>query len=209
MKIVYLQELRLLIHPRYFWMIYFSLAVLTITIVFDRSNIKYDKWAYTSIFLSILIFGYGTTVKLQPLSSFAQSNLEVQESISLDQYSRSVRSSDFSLRPEERKLEDWVTILSLNPEPSLYEGQKVNVEGFYFISSSGQAMIARYTLSCCIADARIIGLSLAEELEHEPNTWLNIKGKIKVIETSIENFAAIEVEDSQVIDIPDEPYVFN
>lgn len=206
-KLIYAGELALLIHPRYFWLVDTSVVVLAVILLFDRRKVPLERNIVALCAALTILFGAGLFIQLKPLSSLAQkptslSNVNVN-------LSRMKRSTDFAVNTEERRLQDWVTLFSINPEPTKYDGQRAKVSGFYYTSPEGYPMIARYTLSCCAADARIIGIHLSEPLDYDENTWIQIEGTFQATQKGEDRFAAINITHETTIEIPENPYVIN
>ena len=206
-KLLMTNEVALLIHPRYFWMIKFSFVVIMIVLFFDRSQSKIKNKKLT-ILLNLFLIG-GTLIELQPLSAFTESGQSLTTNYNIDDYSKQKRTTNFSLNSEDLTLEDWITRFSLDPEPSHYTGQKVKVSGFYMTDATGRPMIARQIINCCAADARIIGIWLTKPLNYKENTWFEVEGTMSIIEEKDFRSVAIEVKKHQEIEPPDNPYVTN
>jgi uncharacterized repeat protein (TIGR03943 family) len=142
------------------------------------------------------------------LTSFAQDQ-KVTSGAELTgiNYGRAKRLTSFSANTLHRSLQDWVTIFAINPEPSKYSGQKIQVSGFYHLDSDGNPLIARYAMNCCAADARILGIKLAAKLPIEQNEWLELSGSLSEGGSGQERFIQIDVSDFTPIESPSNPYI--
>lgn len=201
------QELNLLIHPRYFWLVYSALVVIYILIVLNKTKRKFPSKNKILLSLLNLIFIVGILADFQPLSSAArQSNFDTNN---ITQLSRDLRFTNFTQNTDDFQLEDWLTLFSLDPEPAKYESKEIKVEGFYFIDQSGEPMIAKYILSCCAADARIMGIWLADRLPYQSDQWVELSGTLTEIEMEGVRTIAIKVNEHKKIPTPDIPYVTN
>lgn len=208
-KLLYTGDLALLIHPRYFWLIYVAIGVLSFILVFDRGRaVMTKKLVAVSVALNVMCIA-GIAFELRPLSSLAKQQTNVPTNYNISQYSRSKRETRFTLNTKDRRIQDWVTLMSIDPEPTKYEDQEVRISGFFYYDADQRPAVARYALSCCAADARIISLPLTDGLPYEINDWVSIEGSFFVIETDQGRYAAIDVTDHQPIEIPDDPYVTN
>ncbi len=209
-KIIYTGELAFLIHPRYFWLVYVGAAVLAGVILFDRQQRKSSAFFVMVMLILNTFFVGGLMINFQPLTSFAQEQKIVGGgALSSVDYSRSKRITLFGADTESRTLGDWVRAFSVNPEPTKYDGQAAKIVGFYYVNDQSQPMIARYALNCCAADARIIGIRLAQDLELAPNTWFEVSGTMKAAELNGERFVQLDVVETELIPTPDNPYVTN
>lgn len=207
-KLSYTGELNFLIHPRYFWLVYCSIGILSFVAIFENSKSRIHGRQKVMIIALNFFMIAGLFINFQPLTSFAQGQKVASSAqTSTINYGRSKRLTSFSADTEDRSLQDWVTIFNINPEPTKYEGQPIKVKGFYFIGESGQPQIARYTLNCCAADARIISINLAKNLNHPENTWLEISGKLQLLETENGREIAIDIQEEKVVPTPSNPYI--
>jgi len=70
--------------------------------------------------------------------------------------------------------------------------------------------VVRFTLSCCVADARPIGLMVENVIDAElaQDTWVEVKGHFEV--RSIEGIdTPVIIPDSIVVtDQPEQPYLY-
>lgn len=207
LKLHFFQELNLLIHPRYFWLIYFALFSLYFIIVFSKNKTKLTRANKVLMILLNLVFIVGIFAEFRPLSASARQNNS--DTNSLTQLSRDLRFTSFTQNTDGFKLEDWITLFSINPEPTKYKDKEIKVDGFYFIDQSGQPMIAKYILSCCAADARIMGVWLQDQLPYKQDQWIEINGTLGEIDMSGVRSIAIKVNEHKKVPTPDIPYVTN
>jgi uncharacterized repeat protein (TIGR03943 family) len=119
----------------------------------------------------------------------------------------------FGIAPEERSILYWVQLLNYNPEPEAYSGQKVSVKGFIVVEDDfpeNTFMISRFTLSCCAADARPIGLLVHYDPEQFliPDDWVQVDGIMGELLIDEERRAVIELESLLSIEALVDPYVY-
>ena len=89
----------------------------------------------------------------------------------------------FVLPPAQRTLTDWVRLLVLEPDPRLYEGDPVRIQGFVLPMPDGPPQLARLLVRCCIADATPIALPVRWPQSGPPppaDQWLAIEGVMGV-----------------------------
>lgn len=137
-------------------------------------------------------------------------NLNLDE---LTGYSRS-RPQVFrnSQRPEERTITDWVRTLNVYPEPSAYVGQRVNVTGFVMHPAelpSHYLLLARFTLTCCAADAYPVGVpvKLAGDRQAYPvDRWLSVQGVMEAETIAGKQQVVIAAQQIKPISPPSNPY---
>jgi putative membrane protein len=95
----------------------------------------------------------------------------------LKRVSLSVDTRQFSM-------EDWVGALSADPNPRDYMGKPIVVSGIAVHNSAsvppGYIMVIRYLVTCCIADARPVGV-VVKDISHgsiKDNQWVTVTGKM-------------------------------
>lgn len=192
LKSWFTQELRLLVHPRYFW-------VVLVTGIFLLFVGAFKAWMllqkpskpnaqHFSLLPPVLTSGLfflaailALLVSPQPLTSQAA----MQQGLSDTLISTRINPQSFRASlAEERSLFDWVKTLAVYPEPDSYTGQEVKVQGFvvhpdkfpdeYFI-------LTRFVIGHCALDAYPVGLpvQLTESRQaYSPDTWLEVEGKM-------------------------------
>jgi uncharacterized repeat protein (TIGR03943 family) len=79
-------------------------------------------------------------------------------------------------------MQDWVGALSADPNPRDYKGKPVRVSGMILHASAsvpaGYVMVMRYLVTCCIADARPVGV-IVKDTSHgalRDNQWVTVTG---------------------------------
>jgi putative membrane protein len=79
-------------------------------------------------------------------------------------------------------MQDWVGALSADPNPRDYQGKPVRVSGMVLHASAsvpaGYIMVMRYLVTCCIADARPVGV-IVKDSSHgalKDNQWVTVTG---------------------------------
>lgn len=93
----------------------------------------------------------------------------------LKRVSLSVDTSSFTMQ-------DWIGALSADPNPRDYQGKPVVVTGMVVHSPAGTPpgyiMVLRYQVTCCIADARAVGLIVKDTSNGalKDNQWVTVTG---------------------------------
>jgi uncharacterized repeat protein (TIGR03943 family) len=118
------------------------------------------------------------------------------------------------LAPSERSILDWIRLVAISEDPGAFEGQPADVIGFAYRDSrleSGQILLGRFTVTCCVADAAAIalmveGVGIEEMVE---NRWYRVRGP--VFQTMLEGQAmpVIRVEQIEEVPMPEQPYLYN
>lgn len=79
-------------------------------------------------------------------------------------------------------LQDWIGALSADPNPRDYLRKPIIISGLVVHSSSsvppGYVMVLRYLVTCCIADARPVGLVVRDTTggRIKDNQWVTVSG---------------------------------
>ncbi|MDJ0716844.1 MAG: TIGR03943 family protein [Prochloraceae cyanobacterium] len=190
-------QLKLLIHPNYFWLVFVTSMILLIlgsiralqllrgkkTDSIGHINVLPKGWASTLLIVTAIV---GFLVSPGVLTS--QTALKRGITDSLPEVRSQPDSFRLSIRPEERSLIDWVRTLNAYPEPEAYEGQKAKVSGFVVHLPQlpdNYLLISRFVITCCAVDAYPVGIPVKLETSrdnYKPDTWLEIEGET-IVET--------------------------
>jgi uncharacterized repeat protein (TIGR03943 family) len=115
--------------------------------------------------------------------------------------------------PAQRNILDWVRAMGANPDPTALNGQQVDVIGFVYRDvrfASDQFMVARFAVSCCVADARAMGLVVktGNASQYATGAWLRVKGTFT--EGTLDKDHLPIVTPSEVIPVsqPVQPYLY-
>jgi putative membrane protein len=189
-------QLRLLIHPNYFWLVFVTGIVLLILGVLRGRQIWANK-EQTDVLQHITLFapgvGSGILVAtalagflIAPTVLTSQTALQRGVSESLPTGRSQPQSFGTTTKPEARSLIDWIRTLNAYPEPDAYAGQTAKVTGFVVHLSQlpdNYLLISRFILTCCAVDAYPVGLPVklkSSRNAYPPDTWLEIEGDMTV-----------------------------
>lgn len=141
-------QLRLLIHPRYYWAVVLAGMVL-LGLAIAKTFVTVTNTAPTS---------GGQHIKTLPgnLSSNMQEGYTVVGLPTRPQVQRFTSGA----RPEDRTLSDWARTLAVYPEPDSYAGKTVNVSGFVVHPPElpdNIFMVTRFVIRHCPLDATPVG----------------------------------------------------
>ncbi|WP_027955551.1 TIGR03943 family putative permease subunit [Halobacillus kuroshimensis] len=101
----------------------------------------------------------------------------------------------------------------IQDNPHRYKGRTIQIKGFVYKEEgleSNQLVVARFLITHCVADARVIGL-LSESNEAgslSENTWVEVNGRIDVQNYNGVDIPFIEVKEINQIPEPANPYIF-
>jgi uncharacterized repeat protein (TIGR03943 family) len=93
-----------------------------------------------------------------------------------------MRRVSLSVDTRSFSMQDWVGALSADPNPRDYKGKSVRVSGMVLHASAsvpaGYVMVMRYLVTCCIADARPVGV-IVKDTSHgtlRDSQWVTVTG---------------------------------
>ncbi len=98
-------------------------------------------------------------------------------------------------------------------EPAMHHGREVTVSGFVYSMpelDENQLILGRYLITCCVADAIVIGF-LAEfppDADIEEFVWLKITGEGVMGEFNNQEVGMIKVDEYREVEQPDFPYLY-
>ena len=206
-------QLKLLIHPNYFWLVFVTSVILLILGLFKASQLLIERQTSrpTEALGHITLFppGWGSGLlvvsailglSIAPAVFTSQTALQRGINESLPEVRAHPQSFRLSIKPEERSLIDWVRTLNAYPEPEAYAGQKAKVSGFVIHLPQlpdNYLLISRFIITCCAVDAYPVGIPVKLETSRDaysPDTWLEIEGETIVETLSTES--ATETENS-------------
>ena len=115
----------------------------------------------------------------------------------------------------EKTIVEWLVEFSNTPRVELaeaIEGEPVAVTGFVYTDerfAPNQFMIARYVVTCCVADAQPLGLIVEVDGELPPfDSWVAVEGEFGTITFDGESSPAIVGAEVRPIDEPRQPYIY-
>ena len=88
--------------------------------------------------------------------------------------------------PDDRTVLDWIKIFNYNQDLTPYLGKQANVVGFVYHDprlKTGQFMVGRFAVTCCVADAFAIGMAVdwAGSGAFTDNSWVDVKGPVDTV----------------------------
>ncbi|MFS0880444.1 TIGR03943 family protein [Bacillus sp. 7586-K] len=103
------------------------------------------------------------------------------------------------------------TILDQNPEE--FVGKEVEMIGFVYREDNfekNQFVVARFGLSCCVADASVYGTlaTVSNAEKYGDDQWVKVKGELTTVTYEDWTLPYVKVSEISSIEQPDEPYVY-
>ncbi|MFY0762644.1 TIGR03943 family protein [Metabacillus dongyingensis] len=102
-------------------------------------------------------------------------------------------------------------IMDKNPEK--FAGKEVEMHGFVYREDDfkeDQFVVARFGLSCCVADASVYGTlaSIDDGEKYQQDEWVKVSGIIKSVKYQDWVLPNVEIQSIEKIEQPKEPYVY-
>jgi putative membrane protein len=96
-------------------------------------------------------------------------------------------------------------------DPAAFSGQNVDVTGFVY-RGEGYAddtfLVARFTISCCVADSVAIGLPVTWADDLRQDTWVRVQGQLVTGTINGETRAVVQPSSVEIVEQPEHPYLY-
>jgi uncharacterized repeat protein (TIGR03943 family) len=108
---------------------------------------------------------------------------------------------------------DWINAFQRSGGPAALYGQEAQLIGFVYRDERFAAdtfMIARFTLSCCVADATPVGLLVRwpEAADLPTDQWVEVRGHLEAGSFDGKSMPILQAEQLTPIAQPDQPYLY-
>lgn len=173
----------------------------------DVGDYQHPRVSWWSVGIVGLPLFFALAFPSRPLDASAA------QSVSLSPIGGRGMAASFSIPPEQRNILDWLREFSRVGNPASFEGQRADVIGFIYREpdmSATQFMVARFSVSCCVADAFALGLPVeyASAAEFETGAWVRITGTLSAGEFMGQSIPILQPELIEPTDIPETPYLY-
>lgn len=161
------------------------------------------SWAVLAVVAVPLVLG--TLVPSRPLGAAAVDGDLSAATLGGDS------AAAFSIPPEQRNILDWVRAFNSTDDAAAFNSLPVDVTGFVYRSESyldNQFLVARFTISCCVADSVAIGLPVAWSESLPTDTWVRVRGHFSAGDFQGEQRAIIQPTSVEIIEQPEHPYLY-
>jgi len=123
------------------------------------------------------------------------------------------KATTFTTDPMKWNVLDWLRAFNMSDDVNSFNGKQANVIGFVYREGTypdNEFMVARFTVSCCVADASAIGLPvIADNAQDYPaDTWVQISGTLKVGKFKGDNWPILQAATIEKISQPEHPYLY-
>ena len=156
----------------------------------------------------------GLLIPARPLGSAAAAVRGINTASPLTARSGAEAASEAAALPSnQRSVLDWIRVFKYAADPAEFSGQPADVVGFVYRDirlEDGQFMVARFSLTCCVADAVAIGMLVdwPDEANIPENVWVRVRGPVSVGQFDGQTVSLIKAESVEEIPQPEQPYLF-
>ncbi len=136
---------------------------------------RITKWPLIIVAVPVVL---GIIIPAHPLGATDVANQGVSTDISAPSVDL---QSSLTIIPSQRNVLDWVRAMGANPDPAALNGQQADLIGFVYRDvrfNTDQFMVARFAVSCCVADARAMGVVVQSNQadKYLTGAWVSVKG---------------------------------
>lgn len=165
-------------------------------------------WAGMLVACLPLLFGW--LLPSQPLGAAAIGNREINLG---GIASVAPQSGAVNLGPRDKNIIDWLSEFQRRGDPASFDGEEAHLIGFVYRDDrfpDDSFMVARFTVSCCVADAAPIGLVVRwpDAAELPTDQWVEINGRFQVGEFNGQQIPILVAEEIVRVDPPRHPYLY-
>lgn len=167
---------------------------------------------WSAIGLVALPIVLGVLITPRPLGAAALANREVSVGEPRSALPALVRAASEKPSTALNVLE-WQQVLAATSDPATLPETAANVTGFVFRDErfgADQFFVARFTVSCCVADAAVAGLVVqsADAADWSTDQWVQVQGHIAPSTFNGIPTAVLIAEQIAATEIPAQPYLY-
>ncbi len=167
----------------------------------------------SGLLLLLLPMVLGVLVPPQPLGASAMANREVSMSLQTSSLPAAVQAAA-NKGASERNVLDWLQTFAGAQDPARdFAGQPVKVVGFVFRDKrfgAEQFMVARYVVSCCVADANMAGMVVRwpKAAALPADQWVEVHGVLEPGKLGSEQLPVLAAQSVTNVEVPSQPYLY-
>lgn len=168
-------------------------------------------WPYLGLSVPLLL---GAVLPPQGLAAFSALQRGPQVAgVSAIHGVAAVHRVSLSVDTNSFSLQDWAGALGADPNPKDYAGKPVTISGMVLraagIAPPGYIMVLRYQVTCCIADARPIGLVVKDTSGGaiKSSQWVKVSGVMGAATYEGSDIAVVEPKTMKTIKAGN-PYMY-
>lgn len=205
------------INERFAWLSYLAAAVFLLLGAWNVALLLRGKsdstdhhgntmsWGTLAIVAIPLVLG--TLVPSRPLGA------EAVGSISITNAAAAANVAEFTIDPLKRNVLDWLRVFNSVTDFNELDGEQADLIGFIYREPTfgdDQFMIARYSISCCVADASALGVpaTWADTAALEQGQWVRVQGAFQTGSFRDNVLPILQVASIEPIEQPEHPYLY-
>ncbi|MBI5668287.1 MAG: TIGR03943 family protein [Chloroflexi bacterium] len=168
----------------------------------DHEHITWRALAVVAIPLVL-----GTLIPSRPLGSAAvDGNISTNAAINAN-------FTAFNSDPLKWNVLDWLRAFNSAEDVTTFNGKQADVIGFVYREATfpdDSFMVARFTVSCCVADASAIGLPVIWNAADDfpQDTWVRVQGAFEVGEFRGDTVPVLRATSVETVAQPEHPYLY-
>lgn len=231
-------DLNLLINPRFRLLIIFSILLLIILGFVQCLHMKKRDlhpvgfWGYCLILLPIMVYIFVPPQALDAsmvdkkgvtlVSSKQVKNNSANESKDRneptieqtapyqDDYKKMKQADEIVFTEE--NYADYLSVLELYP--TQLKGKKIRIKGFVFRDDpdlkKDQFVLSRFTISCCAADASVVGIvtQFSQTPILKKDQWIEVEGTLSTTKRFGFDAPIIQLQNYRITEKPKDPYIY-
>ncbi len=219
-------QLIVYIHQRYVWLVLPAALVLlaiAYTLFNQRPPIRSDEDSFLAVtqappgsnwrlLMMLIPLVLGVMIPIAPLGAEAAGSRQVNRTLSFssDPY---LTEKVLALDPGTRSIMEWLWAFDAAVDKRELNDQPVSLEGFVLIREDlpeDQFLVARFVISCCVADATAVGIAVQppDQESNPTDGWVRITGQMQVITQETKETLLIQATVIQSIEMPEQPYLY-
>lgn len=173
----------------------------------DHDHHHHDTMSWWALGVIAVPLVLGTLIPSRPLGATA-----IDGNISLSAASVT-NATTFTTNPLEWNVLDWLRAFNSSEDINSFNGKEADVVGFVYKEITfpeNQLMVARFTVSCCVADAAAIGIPIMwdKAATISQDTWVRVKGTFQVGEFRGDTVPVLQAVSVETVAQPEHPYLY-
>lgn len=188
------------------WSAYRSFIAQSSTVLHGTNHTPLTWGAISVVAIPLIL---ATAIPSQPLTADA-----ISGGVSFEPIGGVSAEASYTIPPLERNVLDWLREFNRAENPATLDGLPVDVIAFVYREPSmtdTQFMAARFTLSCCVADAFAIGMPV--EYTNASNLadgiWVRVQGTLEAGEFDGEFMPIVRPNSVEEVETPETPYLYS
>jgi uncharacterized repeat protein (TIGR03943 family) len=174
----------------------------------DHDHDHGGQMSWVMLLIVALPLVLGTLVPSRPLGADA-----IDGNVAMTAANTTTTTTAFTISPLDRNVLDWLRIFNSVADYEEVAGEPADLIGFVYSEPNfgeDHFMVARFTLSCCVADASAIGVPVAWDgtSELRPDTWVRVQGTFQVGDFREDRVPVLQATSVDVVEQPDHPYLY-